>query len=52
MEKITCNVIKDLLPLYIDNVLSEDSSKLVEDHINTCESCRAYYDECCIYGNM
>lgn len=45
MEKITCNVIKDLLPLYIDNVLSEDSSKLVKDHINTCESCRAYYDE-------
>ena len=45
MEKITCNVIKDLLTLYIDNVLSEDSSKLVEDHINTCESCRAYYDE-------
>lgn len=27
MNKITCNVIKDILPLYIDGVVSEDTQK-------------------------
>lgn len=39
MEK-TCDIIKDLLPLYIDGVCSEDSKRLVEEHIKTCESCK------------
>lgn len=39
MEK-TCDIIKDLLPLYLDNVCSEDSRKAVEEHIATCENCR------------
>lgn len=40
MEKITCEVIRDLLPLYIDEVCSPDSRSLVEDHLRTCEDCR------------
>ncbi len=43
MEKITCNVIRDLLPLYVDGVLSEDSSSLVEPHLSTCEGCSEYF---------
>lgn len=39
MEK-TCDIIKDLLPLYIDGVCSEDSKRAVEEHLKTCESCR------------
>ncbi len=38
--QITCEIIKDLLPLYYDNVCSEDSRKLIEDHLSTCEMCR------------
>ena len=38
--KITCNVIKDLLPLYYDHICSEESRKIVEEHLETCESCR------------
>ncbi|WP_352399535.1 DUF3955 domain-containing protein [Anaerotignum sp.] len=38
--KITCEIIQDLLPLYYDNVCSEDSRKLVEDHFKTCKNCR------------
>ena len=30
--KITCNIIEDLLPLYIDDMVSEDSRQLVEEH--------------------
>lgn len=45
MEKITCNVIKDLLPLYTDHMLSEDSCMLVERHLNSCKSCREFMEE-------
>lgn len=31
--KITCNIIEDLLPLYVDDMVSEDSRKLVEEHL-------------------
>lgn len=38
--KITCDVIQDLLPSYVDGILSEDSRELVEEHMETCEGCR------------
>lgn len=34
-----CNIIKDLLPLYIDDVLSEDSREMVEKHLKECAKC-------------
>ena len=39
---ITCNIIRDLLPLYQDGVLSDDSSRLVEEHLLQCKTCQAY----------
>lgn len=44
MEKISCEVIKDLLPLFVDVVLSEDSCRLVETHIAHCSRCRECYE--------
>ncbi len=38
--KIKCEVINDLLPLYVDDVLSKESRELVEEHICECESCK------------
>lgn len=43
MADITCEVIRDLLPLYVDDVLSSDSRALVEEHLETCEGCTDYY---------
>ena len=40
-----CNVIKDLLPLYVDECCSEESAKLVADHLAICESCRKVYSQ-------
>lgn len=37
--KITCDIIQDLLPLYADRVLSEDSRLLVEEHLTECPVC-------------
>ena len=38
---MTCDVIRDLLPLYADEVCSEASAALVEEHLCECESCAA-----------
>ena len=40
MEKITCDVIRDLLPLYCDGVCSRDSRELVREHLEDCRECR------------
>lgn len=37
--KISCNIIKDLLPLYCDNMCSDDSRAVVEEHLKECEAC-------------
>lgn len=37
---IKCSVIRDLLPLYIDGVASSDTREMVEEHLETCPSCR------------
>ena len=42
--KITCDVIQDLMPSYIDGILSEDSRTLVEEHMGTCQECRKMYE--------
>ena len=37
--KMNCDVIRDLLPLYADEVCSEASKTIVEEHLCSCESC-------------
>lgn len=37
--KITCNIIRDLLPLYAENIANEDTIDLIDEHIKECESC-------------
>jgi len=39
--KITCEVINDLLPLYIDDLCSNDSKVAINVHIKTCEVCKS-----------
>ena len=38
-----CGIIRDLLPLYIDDVCNEESKQAVENHLSECEKCRNYY---------
>lgn len=40
-----CEIIRDLIPLYLDDVCSEESKKLVEDHLSECKECRKYMKE-------
>ena len=39
-----CGIIRDLLPLYIDDVCNEESKQAVENHLSECEKCRNYYE--------
>lgn len=39
-EYITCEVVQDLLPLYMDGCCSEQSGKIVEEHLKECTDCR------------
>ena len=41
--KYPCNVIQDLLPLYLDGVCSEESKAIVEQHLSECPACKDYY---------
>lgn len=38
--KIPCEVIQDLLPLYVDGLTSEVTSREIEDHLRECGACR------------
>jgi len=40
-----CEVIRDLLPSYIDELTSVESNKIIEEHIEQCEECRSYLEE-------
>ena len=37
--KNSCDVIRDLLPLYADDACSQDSRKMVEEHLAECADC-------------
>ena len=39
-----CGIIRDLLPLYIDDVCNEESKQAVENHLSECKKCRNYYE--------
>lgn len=36
-----CNIIRDLLPLYAENMVSADSVGFIEEHLSHCEECQA-----------
>lgn len=37
---ISCEIIRDLLPLYHDGVCSGDSKRMIEDHLEHCADCK------------
>lgn len=41
---ISCEVCRDLLPLYVDGVCSAESCALVEEHLARCGACRMEYE--------
>lgn len=42
---LTCEVVRDLLPSYVDGLTNDVSNQAVEQHIKICENCRKLYHE-------
>lgn len=40
MNKINCEIIEDMLPLYVEHLASKPTEEMVETHLSTCESCQ------------
>ena len=39
-----CNLIKDILPLYVEDMVSMDTQKFVSEHLEHCEKCHAEFE--------
>ena len=41
--KIDCCVAKDLIPLYVENLLSDETAAILKEHLEECEKCKNEY---------
>lgn len=41
MMRLPCEVVRDLLPLFAEDMVSDESRRLIEEHLAECASCRA-----------
>ena len=44
MNKVNCEIIRDVLPLYTENIASDPTKRMVEEHVASCEECRNKLD--------
>ena len=42
-RKIPCDIIKDLMPLYVEGLTSEETGREIEAHLEGCGECRDLY---------
>ena len=42
--KKECSIVRDLLPLYFENMLSEDTAAFVKEHLENCSDCTAEFE--------
>ena len=42
---MNCNIVKDLIPLDIDGCCSEESEKIVKEHIRDCDDCKKLLED-------
>lgn len=39
--KNECSIVQDILPLYVEDMVSEDTAGFVKEHLRGCPECRA-----------
>lgn len=39
-----CGIVRDLLPLYVDHLISEESETLLKEHLSACTECKVIYE--------
>ena len=35
-----CHIVKDLLPLYVEGMVSEETASFIEEHLQACSNCK------------
>lgn len=43
--KKSCDIVQDLLPLYLDDVLKRETAEFVKEHLKDCEKCNTVKNE-------
>ncbi len=38
-----CNIVRDLLPLYLDGETSPESTEMIKSHLAECDECHKYF---------
>lgn len=46
-NNLQCEIVKDLLPLYHDDVVSDVTKNAVKEHLDGCQDCTAEYESLC-----
>lgn len=44
MSTKQCEVIQDLIPLYIDHICSDESCRIINEHLENCDECQKLYE--------
>ena len=40
-----CSIVRDLLPLYVEQMVSADTGEFVKEHLEGCRECRGEYEQ-------
>lgn len=43
--KIECDIIRDLMPLYVEKMVSDKSKEAIDIHLQECDECRTIYEK-------
>ena len=42
-KELQCNIVNDLLPLYMDDLTSEETNSFIKKHLEECQNCQNEY---------
>lgn len=43
-EKITCKLVQDLLPNYVEKLTDKETNQFIEEHLKNCDECRKLFE--------
>lgn len=45
MNEIDCHIVADLMPLYLEGLTSDETNRMIEDHLQSCPNCKRRLEE-------
>ena len=43
--KLTCGIVQDILPNYIEKLTSDETNLAIEEHLHSCKECKQVYEQ-------